>query len=128
MSNGFCAQAADLSVAGLLLTDLPAGSDPTVESTIQASPLDLIRLVAPTTRPERVAAAVSGAQGFIYLVARLGVTGATPSLARGLGESIAQLRRTTVAADRRGLRDEHAPTGRGCRKAGRRCRGGKRAG
>ena len=34
-------------VAGLLLTDLPAGSDPAVESAVQESPLDLIRLVAP---------------------------------------------------------------------------------
>ena len=39
--------------------------------------LDLIRLIAPTTRPERLAAAVDGAQGFVYLVARLGVTGAS---------------------------------------------------
>jgi tryptophan synthase alpha chain len=91
----FLRQAADLGVGGLLLTDLPAGSDPVVESSVQASPLDLIRLVAPTTRPDRLAAAVSGGQGFIYLVARLGVTGATPSLARGLGDSIAQLRRAT---------------------------------
>jgi tryptophan synthase alpha chain len=39
---------------------------------------------------------VAGAQGFVYLVARLGVTGATASLARGLGESIAQLRQATT--------------------------------
>ena len=91
----FLRQAGDLGVAGLLVTDLPAGGDPIVESAVQASPLDLIRLVAPTTRPDRVTASVSGAQGFIYLVARLGVTGTTPSLARGLGDSIAQLRRAT---------------------------------
>jgi tryptophan synthase alpha chain len=91
----FLREAAELGVAGLLLTDLPAGSDPVVESTVQGSALDLIRLVAPTTRPERLTAAVSGAQGFIYLVARLGVTGATRSLARGLGDSIAQLRKAT---------------------------------
>jgi tryptophan synthase alpha chain len=91
----FLREAAELGVGGLLLTDLPAGSDAVVESTVQASPLDLIRLIAPTTRPERLTAAVSGAQGFIYLVARLGVTGATPSLARGLGDSIAQLRKVT---------------------------------
>jgi tryptophan synthase alpha chain len=84
-----------LGLAGLLLTDLPAGSDPTVESAVQASPLDLIRLIAPTTRPERLAAAVQGAQGFVYLVARLGVTGATASLAEGLEASIAKVRRAT---------------------------------
>jgi tryptophan synthase alpha chain len=92
----FLREADNLGAAGLLLTDLPAGSDPTIERAVQASPLDLIRLVAPTTRSERLAAAVAGAQGFVYLVARLGVTGATPSLAKGLGDSIAELRRATT--------------------------------
>ena len=91
----FLREADGLAVGGLLLTDLPAGSDPAVEAAVQASPLDLIRLVAPTTRPDRLTAAVAGAQGFVYLVARLGVTGATASLAKGLGESIAQLRQAT---------------------------------
>jgi tryptophan synthase alpha chain len=91
----FLQDADALGVAGVLLTDLPAGSDPGVESAIQQSPLDLIRLIAPTTRPERLAAAAAGAQGFVYLVARLGVTGATAALADGLAESIARVRRAT---------------------------------
>jgi tryptophan synthase alpha chain len=91
----FLREAEDLGIAGLLLTDLPAGSDPAVESTIQQSSIDLIRLIAPTTRPERIQTAVAGAQGFVYLVARLGVTGATASLAAGLGESVARVRRAT---------------------------------
>jgi tryptophan synthase alpha chain len=91
----FLREADGLGVAGLLLTDLPAGSDPGVETAIQESPLDLIRLIAPTTRAERLAQAVAGAEGFVYLVARLGVTGATPSLAAGLADSIALVRRAT---------------------------------
>ena len=91
----FLRDAEALGVAGVLLTDLPAGSDPGVESAIRTSPLALIRLIAPTTRPARLAASVEGAQGFVYLVARLGVTGATASLAEGLAESIAQVRRAT---------------------------------
>jgi tryptophan synthase alpha chain len=91
----FLHDADDLGIAGLLLTDLPAGSDPRVESTIQHSPIDLIRLVAPTTRESRLAHAVAGAEGFVYLVARLGVTGATESLAAGLGDSIALVRGAT---------------------------------
>jgi tryptophan synthase alpha chain len=66
-----------------------------VEEAVQASPLDLIRLIAPTTRSDRLAAAVAGAQGFIYLVARLGVTGASAALAGDLGESVARVRRAT---------------------------------
>ncbi|MGN6393122.1 MAG: tryptophan synthase subunit alpha [Gemmatimonadales bacterium] len=91
----FLRDADALGVAGVLLTDLPAGSDPVVEAAVRGSSLDLIRLVAPTTRPERLAAAVEGAEGFVYLVARLGVTGASAALAGGLAASIAQVRRAT---------------------------------
>ncbi len=91
----FLRDAADLGVAGLLLTDLPAGSDPAVEAAVKASPLDLIRLIAPTTRPERLRAAVDGAEGFVYLVARLGVTGASTALAAGLADSIGRVRAAT---------------------------------
>lgn len=87
--------AAAIGVSGILLTDLPAGTDPAFESTIGQSPLDLIRLVAPTTRADRLARAVAGAEGFIYLVARLGVTGASRELATGLAENVARLRDVT---------------------------------
>jgi tryptophan synthase alpha chain len=92
----FLREAEALGVAGVLLTDLPAGGDPAVESAIEASPLDLIRLVAPTTRPERLAALLNHAEGFVYLIARLGVTGASAGLAAGLDESIARVRRATA--------------------------------
>jgi tryptophan synthase alpha chain len=91
----FLRDAEGLGVAGLLLTDLPAGSDPGVERAVQRSSIDLIRLIAPTTRPRRLAAAVEGAQGFVYLVARLGVTGASRSLAADLTESVARVREAT---------------------------------
>ena len=92
----FLRDAAELGIAGLLLTDLPAGGDPEVEAEVQGSPLDLIRLVAPTTKPERVTAAVRGAQGFVYVIARLGVTGATPELAADLAATIARVRAATT--------------------------------
>jgi tryptophan synthase alpha chain len=87
--------AAQLGIAGLLLTDLPAGADPAIEHTVRESPLDLIRLVAPTARTDRVREAVRDAEGFIYLVARLGVTGASSELASGLAESVAMVRQAT---------------------------------
>jgi tryptophan synthase alpha chain len=92
----FLRDAGDLGVAGLLLTDLPAGSDTGVEDAVQASPLDLIRLIAPTTRPERLSAAVHGAEGFVYLVARLGVTGASNALAADLADSVGRVREATA--------------------------------
>lgn len=91
----FLADAESLGVAGLILTDLPAGSDAAVESAVQQSRLDLIRLIAPTTREARLARAVQGAEGFVYLVARLGVTGATASLGQDLAGSVERVRRVT---------------------------------
>jgi tryptophan synthase alpha chain len=92
----FLRDAGELGVAGLLLTDLPAGSDPEVERAVQGSRLDLIRLIAPTTRPDRLRAAVAGAGGFVYLVARLGVTGASDDLASDLADSIGRVREATA--------------------------------
>jgi tryptophan synthase alpha chain len=88
----FLRDAAELRVAGLLLTDLPAGSDPEVDEMVRRSPLDLIRLVAPTTTGARLTEVVREAQGFLYLVARLGVTGASRELASGLADYIRRVR------------------------------------
>jgi tryptophan synthase alpha chain len=91
----FLADAQRLGIAGLLLTDLPAGGDPPLEDRIRASSLDLIRLIAPTTSPARLAEAVAGAEGFLYLVARLGVTGASRSLSQDLADQVGRLRAVT---------------------------------
>lgn len=88
----FLRDAVQVGAVGLLLTDLPAGSDPAVERAVRESPLDLIRLVAPTTTGARLAEVAQDAQGFLYLVARLGVTGASTALAAGLTEYVARVR------------------------------------
>src|SRR3989475_626081 len=71
----FVADAAAAGASGLLLTDFPAVADPRVEAVVAASPLALIRLIAPTTTAERLAHAVGGgASGFLYLISRPRVT------------------------------------------------------
>jgi len=91
----FIGAAEELHIAGLLLTDLPAGSDPQLEAAVQQSGIDLIRLVAPTTRDARLHFTLNGAQGFVYLVARLGVTGARSALDTDLAESVQRVRKAT---------------------------------
>jgi tryptophan synthase alpha chain len=86
------AQAA--GAAGVLLTDLPAGADPAVEAAVTHSGLALIRLVAPTTDDRRLTSALQGATGFVYLISRLGVTGARDTVPADLE---AQLRRVRAA-------------------------------
>src|SRR3989442_5193864 len=59
---------------------------------VQASPLALIRLVAPTTTADRLARAVQGASGFLYLISRLGVTGVRDQVPADLAEHVARVR------------------------------------
>jgi tryptophan synthase alpha chain len=91
----FLLDAAELGVAGLLLTDLPVGADAVAERAVAASPLSLIRLVAPTTTDARLTKVVDGAEGFIYLIARLGVTGARADLPGGLHTAVGRVRGAT---------------------------------
>jgi tryptophan synthase alpha chain len=88
----FVREAAAAGAAGLLLTDLPAGVDPHIEATVAASPLVLVRLLAPTTTAERLAHAVQGASGFLYLISRLGVTGARAQVPADLAGQVGRLR------------------------------------
>jgi tryptophan synthase alpha chain len=76
--------AAEAGVDGVILVDLPPGEDPPLWSAMDASGLDTITLVAPTTDPVRLPLIAARARGFLYVVARLGVTGggdADPGLA-----------------------------------------------
>lgn len=90
----FARDAGAAGAAGLLVTDLPAGADPDTESALAAAGLPLVRLVAPTTTGARLAAIAAAASGFLYLFARLGVTGAGAA-ADSLGETVTALRQLT---------------------------------
>ncbi len=90
--ESFLNDAVEAGAQGLLLTDVPTGSDPAAEEAILDSPLDLIRLIAPTTCSDRVAAVAQSGQGFLYYISRTGVTGARASLSDGLGAEVRTLR------------------------------------
>ena len=91
----FLAEAADAGVAGLLLTDLPAGEDPALERTVRESALAQISLVAPTTTGARLRAVLAHAEGFVYLISRLGVTGAATALDATLEGAVGRVREVT---------------------------------
>ena len=92
----FVQDAEAAGAAGMLLTDVPAGADPALEGAVSGSRLALVRLVAPTTPDARLPRALQGAGGFIYLISRLGVTGARADAPPELDEQVARLRRATT--------------------------------
>jgi tryptophan synthase alpha chain len=88
-------RAAQAGMSGLLLTDLPVGADPEREARIGAGPLEFIRLVAPTTPLERMREIAEHGRGFVYLISRLGVTGARDDLPAELPATARRLREAT---------------------------------
>ena len=90
--EAFLDDAAEAGAQGLLLTDVPVGADSTVEEAVRSSRLDLIRLIAPTTRPERASVIAQSGQGFVYYISRTGVTGARDALTVDLENDVVSLR------------------------------------
>lgn len=88
-------RAADAGFSGLLLTDLPVGADPELESRIGDGPLAFVRLVAPTTPLERMKEIAEHGSGFVYLISRLGVTGERAELPAELPATVKRLRDAT---------------------------------
>jgi tryptophan synthase alpha chain len=89
-------RAAQAGCSGILITDMPVGSDPDRESWLGGGPLAFIRLVAPTTPAERMAEIGQHGSGFVYLISRLGVTGMRESLASDLPATLKRLRASTT--------------------------------
>lgn len=89
-------RAQDAGVDGVLVTDLPLGSDQPREDWLAASELAFIRLVAPTTPAGRMSAIARTGSGFVYLISRLGVTGLHAELPVDLPETAQRLRRATT--------------------------------
>jgi tryptophan synthase alpha chain len=85
-------EAASAGVDGVLLVDVPLEELAEVQPALARCGLAAIRLVAPTTPPERIARITAGATGFIYCITVTGVTGARADLPPDLGAMLEQVR------------------------------------
>ncbi len=76
----FAQDCASSGITGLIVPDLPMDEAGPLKEACTRLDLDLIYLVAPNTPPERIESIVEETSGFVYLVARSGVTGARRDL------------------------------------------------
>ncbi len=76
----FCRQAAKAGVDGILAADVPIEEAGPVLEGCRTSGIDPIFMVTPTTTDDRLQRILAHADGFLYLVALLGVTGARGAL------------------------------------------------
>jgi tryptophan synthase alpha chain len=84
--------AAKAGVDGVLLVDVPFEELGEVQPALDRVGLPVIRLVAPTTPPERIAMITQGAGGFIYCITVTGVTGTRHELPDDLGALLGRVR------------------------------------
>ena len=87
----FVERAAEVGLSGFVVPDLPAEEAGPLRDACDEFGLDLIFIVAPTTRGERLERLMARTSGYVYVQARLGVTGARADVSDRTGESLARL-------------------------------------
>lgn len=92
--DGFCRDAAEAGVDGILLVDMPP--EESLELTVPArrNGLDVIFLLTPTSDAARISAVDQLGSGFVYYVTVTGVTGARSSVSGTLAQELARVKQT----------------------------------
>ncbi len=76
----FVSDCKDAGICGMIVPDLPLEESGPLREVTRLYGIDLINLIAPNTPEKRILEIVSKSSGFVYLVARAGVTGAREDL------------------------------------------------
>ena len=90
----FAAACADAGIDGLILPDVPHEEKEEFAPAFRARGIDFISLIAPTSE-NRIAEIAKDAEGFLYLVSSLGVTGERAEIRTDLQSIITNIRANT---------------------------------
>ncbi|SFF93729.1 tryptophan synthase, alpha chain [Halopelagius inordinatus] len=87
----FVEKAADVGLSGFVVPDLPAEEADPLREACDEFGLDLVFIVAPTTRGDRLDRMMQRVSGYVYVQARLGVTGARDDVSGQTEQSLDRL-------------------------------------
>ncbi len=93
-STRFMQRCKETGIAGIILPDVPFEERNEFLPDCKKYGIALISLVAPTSK-DRIERIAQGAQGFIYVVSSLGVTGERSQFSNNLADMIALIRKNT---------------------------------
>lgn len=93
-SERFISACRDIGIDGIILPDLPFEEKEEFQSVCQQYDVDLISLIAPTSE-NRIAMIAKEAEGFLYIVSSLGVTGTRSEIKTDLASIINVVRQNT---------------------------------
>lgn len=94
--DGFMAAARECGVDGLIVVDLSDDERPLWQRAGKTAGVDVVSLVAPTTKKERRLLLAAASSGFVYFIALKGITGAHHLSVDSLAADIVELK---AAAD-----------------------------
>ena len=89
----FAARMAREGIAGAIVPDLPPEEGAGFQAAMEKNGLCPIYIIAPTTPTERMGFLASRARGFVYCVARKGVTGRQTRFSEEVGDYLARCRK-----------------------------------
>ncbi|HBI85172.1 MAG TPA: tryptophan synthase subunit alpha [Ruminococcus sp.] len=90
----FAAKCAETGIDGLILPDVPHEEKDEFAPAFRAQGVDFISLIAPTSE-DRIAEIAADAEGFLYIVSSLGVTGERAEICTDLHAVAAKIRENT---------------------------------
>jgi tryptophan synthase alpha chain len=92
----FFEKCAKSGIDGVIIPDMPFEEQGEAKADARANGVDLISLIAPTSK-DRIQRIAKDADGFIYIVSSMGVTGTRREIASGYKDIIASARQVTSA-------------------------------
>jgi tryptophan synthase alpha chain len=81
-------------ISGIIIPDLPYEEKDEIAKIAKENNVDVISLIAPTSK-QRIQMIAKDAEGFIYLVSSMGVTGVRTEIKTDLNEIISEIRKVT---------------------------------
>ena len=90
--HAFASEARDAGVDGVLILDYPVEEAAPLRAPLVAADLDPIFLISPTTTDERIRRSSELGAGFLYVISRLGVTGARDQMAADVGALVERVK------------------------------------
>ena len=95
-SSRFVNDAISVGVDGLILVDLPPEEDDELCDPARTAGLHWIRLVTPTTDPERLRTVLANSSGFVYYVSIAGITGTKAASVGSVSDAVSRIKGTTT--------------------------------
>lgn len=87
----FMEKCAEVGINGVIIPDVPFEENEEVKDFCKAAGVELISMIAPTSH-ERIHMIAKEAEGFLYCVSSLGVTGVRKEITTNIGEMVKQVK------------------------------------